>query len=138
MARSIEIICATAAALLGAAAMAFALFAPTISTQTVASDGAVSGETHSMFDDGVEIAVIAVFASVAVLLLLLACAAVFHAERRAFRGTLPLWTPAIALSALVVLAGFSVGLLFLPSALLALAAAVAATRVSASPAETPH
>ena len=132
MARRIEVTCAALAAAAGIVAIAVALFAPTIRTEAVTSDGIITRETRSMAAEGVEAGVVLVFGLAAVLLASLVAAGLLHARYGVLGSSAPLWVPAIMLAVLVVLTGFSVGLFFAPSALLALAAATAATRASAS------
>lgn len=132
MTRRIELACATLAAVSGIAGMAVALFAPTIRSETVTSDGIITNETYSMAADGVEAGVILVFALVAVLLAVLVAAALLRTRQAATGGSAPLWAPAIMLAILIFLTGYSVGPFFLPSVVLALAAAIAATRVPTS------
>jgi hypothetical protein len=141
-ARTAEVAAAIGAAIFGAASIAFTLFAPTVSTMsvsappvtygpggmpTVPTTSVATSETTSLFEDGVEQALIVALILLALLFAWLVVSALLHGRPDAFRSSAPVWAPAIVLCVFVFLAGFSIGLFFLPSALFALVAAIAAT-----------
>jgi hypothetical protein len=139
LARVVEFAAAMGTAIFGVAGVIFVVFAPTISTQSATSSavsvapgsvittspgGGVTSQTTSMFEDGVERAVIVALILVALLLAWLVVAAFLHGRAGAFTGSPPVWLPALLLCTFVILAGFSIGLFFFPSAVLALVTAV--------------
>ena len=138
-ARTTEVAAAVGAAIVGAASMLFVLIAPTVSTMSgtsavVAADGSLvqagstgTVETHSLMEDGAEGAVIVALVILAMMFAWLVVAAFLHGHAGGFRSSLPIWIPAVLLCVFVFLTGFSIGLFFVPSALLALIAAIAAT-----------
>jgi len=141
----IEVAAAALAAAFGAISVAVTLFAPTVSTMSatapavsVASDGSiitagpgvVTSETVSLYEDGVESALIVALVAVALMLAWLVAAAYLHGRAGVFVTSAPVWAPALLLCAFVFVTGFSIGLFFFPSALFALIAAIAATRTA--------
>jgi hypothetical protein len=147
--RRVELAAAVACVTLAVLAAVYALFGPTISVSTSESAIAVSSisdgdldqrgahpepqpvtettEHRSLYDDGIEpaaVVYIALMVGLAACVLLLATA---HGRSTATRGAAPMSSAAAAMLFLALIAGFSIGLLFLPAALAAIVAAFAGT-----------
>jgi hypothetical protein len=143
-ARRIELIAAAACVALAILGTAYALFGPTVSVSTQSSVAAqpagdppvpetvvVTEEDRSMYDDGVEPAAALYLALMLVLAAGVAALAFAHGRSWVTRSATPLWAAAASTTLLALLAGFSIGLFFLPVALAAIVAAAAASRYAA-------
>jgi hypothetical protein len=142
-ARRIELIAAAACVALAILGAAYALFGPTVSVSTQSSVAAQSGdppvpatvvvteEHRSMYDDGVEPAAALYLALMLVLAACVAALAFAHGRSCVTRSAMPAWAAAATLTVLALLAGFSIGLFFLPAGLAAIVAAAAASRYAA-------
>jgi len=141
--RRIELTAAVACAALGVVAALYALFGPTIRVSTesaIAGDPAqgldavppdsvaITNQHRSMFEDGVEPGAAVALGVMAALCLLVVLLATMHGRSPATRRSTPIWAAAVALVFFTFVTGFSVGLFFLPAALAAILAALAASR----------
>jgi len=136
-ARKVELTTAAAAALFGVVAALYLAFGP---VTTVSSCSATPGapsvcETHTetLWESGVEPVAVAFLAAVAVAILLVPAMAWAHLAGHNGHARRTLCVLAALLVVAAVLSGFSVGLLLLPAALLAVASAAASLSVEQTP-----
>jgi len=148
MARRVELAAASACLVLAMLGTGITLFAPTstVTTETsiVASPPGAPDEPtgapqvttahRTMLDDGIEPAAAAYIGIMALLGFAVATRAMLRPSGIC-SGAAFGWAPAAAMLALALIAGFSIGLFFLPAALAGCAAATAASRPGLRPAD---
>ncbi|HEY8490692.1 MAG TPA: hypothetical protein VIO14_06840 [Dehalococcoidia bacterium] len=137
MARRTELASGVVALAAGLAALAYLLLAPTMTAETATAgpDGGVMVErrTERLLDGGAEPAVLLVLALALLLLLGVAVGAYLHARRGVPWGRGLLWACTAVLLLGTLLTGLSVGLPFVPAALAAFVASVAAAGGEGAP-----
>lgn len=137
MARRIELVSGVVALTAGLAALAYLLLAPiaTVETAVAGRDGGVTVQrrTERLLDGGVEPAAVLVLALVLLLLLGVGAGASLHAAGGVPWGRGLLWACTAVLLPGTFLTAASVGLPFVPAALAAFAASVAAAAGEGAP-----